>query len=222
MSTRKNEPGWKHALAGAAIARLIRLLGATWKISYRGTNPLLEGDAPQLGAIWHRDLVPAAFVFRDQGFLVPISRSRDGNLVTAIVLKLGYGTPARGSSSKGGSGALMSLIRQVRGGTTTSIITDGPRGPARQSKIGIVSLARLSGLSITGLTFSAHPALRFRSWDRMVFPLPFARVVCHFGEPLHVPAEASPEEEEALLEKLDAARNAMTDSLDAESGLDPG
>ena len=160
-------------------------------------------------------------MFRDRGFLVPISRSEDGDFVTAVVLKLGYRMPARGSSSRGGSAALRSLVRQVREGTTTSIITDGPRGPARTSKVGIVSLARLTGVGITGLTFSARPALRFSSWDRMILPLPFARVLCHFDEPLHVASETAPEKEEELLAQLDASRNARTDALDRETGLSP-
>ena len=219
MSGTTNELGWKHALGGALVARLIRILGATWRIHHRGRNPLQEGDTAQLGAIWHRDLIPAAYVFRDRGFLVPISRSEDGDFVTAVVLKLGYRMPARGSSSRGGSAALRAMVRQVRDGTTTSIITDGPRGPARKSKLGIVSLARLTGVYITGLTFSARPILRFSSWDRMILPLPFARVLCHFDEPLHVPPETTSETEEELLARLDAQRNAMTDALDRETGL---
>ena len=193
---------------------MIRGLGSTWRIRTEGENPLLLGKTAQLGALWHRDLLPAAFVFRDQGLLVPVSRSRDGGLASAIAVKLGYAEPARGSSSEGGAGAFRTLLRELRAGKTTAIITDGPRGPERESKPGIITLARLSGVPITAVVFSARPALRFRSWDRMVFPLPFARVVCRFGAPFPVGTDFDRNGDESCRAALDAGTNVMTDELD--------
>ena len=97
----------------------------------------------------------AAFVFRDSRFSVPVSRSRDGDLIAAILERLGYAPTPRGSSSRGGAAALRALVRLVEGGTSISIQTDGPRGPARESKVGIVVLARITGAPIVPIAFSA-------------------------------------------------------------------
>ncbi|MCP4908080.1 MAG: lysophospholipid acyltransferase family protein [bacterium] len=219
MTIARRHTRWAEEIIGGFVALVIRCLGSTWRIRTEGENPLLSSDAAQLGALWHRDLLLAAFVFRDQEFLVPVSRSRDGGLASAIAVKLGYAEPARGSSSEGGAGAFRTLLRELQAGKTTAIITDGPRGPGRKSKPGIITLARLSGVPITAVVFSARPALRFRSWDRMVLPLPFARVVCRFGEPFPVETESGRGHEESCRAVLDANTNTMTDELDLHLGL---
>ena len=67
---------------------------------------------------------------------------------------------------------------------SVAVLVDGPRGPAGVAKPGIAALARHSATPIQPLAFAARPALRLGSWDRTLVPLPFARVVCVFGEPI--------------------------------------
>lgn len=164
--------------------------------------------------MWHRNILLAAFAFRDKGICVPVSRSLDGDVIATALESLGFAPPPRGSSSRGGPSALRGLVRMLKSGVITSIQSDGPRGPARRSKVGIVSLARLSGIPITPVAMSAHPCLRFRSWDRTILPLPFARVVCAYGPQVHVPAGATDEDEERLRTLLDERMNALTDEFD--------
>ncbi len=207
-------------LASRFATLLLRVLGATWRISVEGDDPFATGHGPHLGAFWHRNALIAAFVFRDREFSVPVSRSRDGDLITQLLLGLGYIMPPRGSSSRGGAAALRSLTRMVEQGVTVSIQTDGPRGPARVSKHGMVSLARRTGRPISPLAFSARPCIQFRSWDRTLLPLPFARVLCSFGPAIPVPRDAEPEEEEAIRGTLDRELNRLTDKADDRFGLE--
>lgn len=201
---------------GLLAAWLIRALGATWRVRTEGRNPLIGNRDAQIGAMWHRDGIVAAWWFRDLGISTPVSRSADGDLVAPIVVALGYGELPRGSSSRGGGAALRGLVRSLEAGASAGILIDGPHGPARQSKLGIVSLARLTGTPITPIAFGASRALRFNSWDGTILPLPFARVVARFGEPICVPREATPDDEAALREEVDARFNSLTDALDAE------
>jgi lysophospholipid acyltransferase (LPLAT)-like uncharacterized protein len=191
------------AVAARAAALLLRLLGASWRVTTEGPDPLPEGRAPHLAAFWHRNILTAVWYYRDRGFGTAVSRSRDGDLITALLGALGYRAPARGSSSRGGAAALLRLVRMLRSGVTISLQTDGPRGPAAISKPGVVALARLTGVAITPVAFSARPCLHFRSWDRTLLPLPFARVVCRYGPPIEVPASADEELEETLRQRLD-------------------
>jgi hypothetical protein len=207
-------------LAGRIAALFLRTLGATWRISVEGPDPFSTGPGPHLAAFWHRNALIAAFVFRNRGFGVPVSRSRDGDLITQLLLGLGYRMPARGSSSRGGAAALRALMRMIEQGITISIQTDGPRGPARVSKHGMVSLARRTGRPISPLAFSARPCMRFRSWDGTLLPLPFARVLCSYGPEILVPHDAEPRDEETIRGELDRELNRLTDEADARFGFE--
>jgi lysophospholipid acyltransferase (LPLAT)-like uncharacterized protein len=189
---------------GRLAAAALRTLGASWRISQQGPDPFLRGG-PVIGVCWHEHVLVLAHRFRDRGFSVAVSRSRDGEWISAALPPLGYCEPVRGSSSRGGTAALLGLVRLVRAGTTVSILADGPRGPAHVSKLGPVALARLTGTALTPLSFEARPAIRFGSWDRTVLPLPFARVRLVYGEPIAVPADADEAREEELRRQLDRA-----------------
>jgi lysophospholipid acyltransferase (LPLAT)-like uncharacterized protein len=223
----RRQRGWQRLLAHPALARAVgtatawglRILGSTWRLSYEGPDPLDRGE-PILGAFWHRNLVAASFAFRDRGFGVAVSRSRDGDLITGSLVALGYGAIARGSSSRGGGAALLGLVRAVRSGTTISLQPDGPRGPARRAKPGIVALARVTGAPIVPIAFSGRPCLRLRSWDRALVPWPFARVVCRWGSPLHVASDCDEASERDYTRQLEASLDELTDSLDTRFDLD--
>jgi len=191
-------------LFGGLTSALLRALGTSWRFEIRGPDPRSHkrGDRPHLAALYHESMLPSLFAFRDRSYSVAISRSRDGDLVAAALRRLGYASPVRGSSSKGGTAALLGLVRMLEEGTTVGILVDGPRGPARAPKAGVLSVARLSGIRIQPVAFAARPALRIRSWDRSLIPLPFARVLCLFGEALEIDPmldDAKEEDQLALL-----------------------
>jgi hypothetical protein len=145
-----------------------------------------------------------------------VSLSRDGERIRSTLLALGYAEPARGSSSRGGPGALRHLLRLLAGGTTVALLVDGPRGPVRRAKNGIVSIARLSDTPIQPVAFAARPALRLGSWDRSLIPLPFARVVCAYGEPVGVTPEAAEERiEQEITLALDRTLGALYERAEA-------
>ena len=206
-------------LFGILSSGLLRLLGATWRVRVLGNDPrplTAIGESPEvhLAALFHETLLPCAYLFRDRGYSVAISRSRDGDLIEATLNGLGYGEPARGSSSMGGSAALLGLVRMIEGGTTVSVLVDGPRGPAWVSKTGIIALARLTGLPIQPVAFSARPAIRLKSWDQSLVPLPFARVVCAFGEPLIVDDAGDESQERNAARELERPLGALHHEAD--------
>lgn len=202
--TGSGRPLWLRGF-GSAAALMLRLWGATWRYTTKGFDPVEHDDQPVIGVVWHEFVLVLAHRFRDRRFSVAVSRSRDGDWISAALPALGYLEPIRGSSSRGGTAALLSLVRLVQTGTTVSILADGPRGPAHIAKPGPVALARLTGRPLTPVRFDARPAIRFRSWDRTLLPLPFARVQMTYGDPIAVPADADDACEETLREELDRA-----------------
>ena len=209
-------------LLGHLAAVLLRIWGATWRFETDGPDPLNPDHPPIVAAFWHRNFPVAAYYYRDRNFSVAVSRSHDGDLIAALLNALGYHSPRRGSSTRGGATVLRELYGLVKSGITVSVQTDGPQGPARVSKIGVVTLARLTQRPITPVAFSASPCLRFRSWDRTLLPLPLARVACRYGEPIPVPANTEEPAEEQLRLQLDAVLNRLTDELDSRLGLAGG
>src|SRR5262249_56511792 len=88
-------------------------------------------------AVWHGRIVMMPWVNvwlrRTRGarrVAVLASRSRDGEIVSRYVARFGLAT-VRGSSSRGGAGALRQLVAAVRAGQDVALVPDGPRGPHR-------------------------------------------------------------------------------------------
>jgi lysophospholipid acyltransferase (LPLAT)-like uncharacterized protein len=206
------------AVAGSSGALLLRLLGATWRVRFVGEDPFARGE-PLVAATWHRGVLIAAYCFRNRGIVVPVSQSRDGDLGNSLLRHLGFAAAARGSSSRGATGLLRSLIRQARAGQPVAILLDGPRGPAGIAKPGAIAVARASGALLVPVGISASPAKRFGSWDRMILPLPFARVTCRYGEPIRVPKKATSEELEGLRSELEATLERIHLEADDELGI---
>jgi lysophospholipid acyltransferase (LPLAT)-like uncharacterized protein len=209
------------AVAGFTGALLLRLLGVTWRVRFLGADPFSYPE-PLVAAIWHRGLLVGAYCFRNRGIVVPVSQSRDGDLATSVLRHLGFAETARGSSSRGATGLLRSLIREARAGRPVAILPDGPRGPAGRAKPGVIAVTRASGALLVPIGISAAPAKQFGSWDRAILPLPFARVTCSYGEPIRVPKKATGEALERFRSELEATLDRMNLQLDAEVGFTDG
>lgn len=197
--------GVTRRVAGALGALLLRALGATWRISTSGEDPFRGGPQPFVTVLWHEGLAVAAFVLRDHDVTVPVSRSRDGDWMDAVLQRLGFAPSARGSSSRGATALLRAMIRRVRGGGVVGVLPDGPRGPARRAKPGAVALAGATGARLVPLGVAAERAWRFGSWDRALLPLPGSRVHVRYGRPFHVPKKAGAAGIEASRKELEAA-----------------
>ena len=127
-----------------------------------------------------------------------------------FALSLGYAT-VRGSSSKGGSRALIGLMREIAAGRDGAITPDGPRGPARVFAPGAAVAAQRTGALIAPIRARASRAWRLKSWDRFLLPKPFARVTVSFG-PLTAVSAASPREAADQAPALQAILDAVPGS----------
>ena len=204
---------------GGLGAWLMRALGATWRVEVLGENPVGPGRTPVAGALWHRGLFIAAHFFRDQRVVVMVSRSRDGDWIESVLSGLGFAASPRGSSTRGGASALRQQVELVQAGHTAALLCDGPRGPARVAKAGVVALARAAGVAVQPVGLSARPCLRFGSWDTTLLPLPFARVVVVFGRPLPMPPDMTGEEVERVRREIEQQVERATQEADARLGF---
>ena len=137
-------------VAAFAVPLLIRGLVGSCRATLQNSHVLQQalGGEPFIATVWHEDLVFLADVFRGTGFVVLVSRSRDGEIGTRIAQRLGLRT-VRGSSSRGGEEALGAIVDLASGGATVVFIADGPRGPRRELKLGAVIAAKHSGRPVS-------------------------------------------------------------------------
>ncbi|MGH7740090.1 MAG: lysophospholipid acyltransferase family protein [bacterium] len=169
-------------------APLIHLLGWTLRIREEGqTNWGPRGNWPEapLWALWHETILMSVWYHRHRDVHTIISASRDGELIANIAKVFGY-VPVRGSSSKGGKEAASEMVDYLKAGKGMAITPDGPRGPRRQLKPGLVGIARRSGRPVVPFAFAAEKCWRLRSWDRFIIPKPFSRAVFVYGNPIHI------------------------------------
>jgi lysophospholipid acyltransferase (LPLAT)-like uncharacterized protein len=136
------------------------------------------------------------------------SRSRDGELIAEYARRFGLDV-VRGSSSRGGAGALRALVAAIRAGRDVALAPDGPRGPRRQLGSGVVALAALTGAPVVSLGFSARPAWRLATWDEFQIPWPFARAALVLGAMTSVARDGDRERARKEIEQsLDEATTA--------------
>lgn len=198
-------------LAPPVTAMLLRLLGATLRYEeiFEEGGERDRRDGASVWCFWHRCLLPAACYFRGrQRTTLLISASFDGELIARTIERLGYET-VRGSSSRAGAAGLLALAREVRDGATAVIPGDGPRGPRYRLKPGITKLAQLTELPVHSFYLLPRRAWVLRSWDALLVPKPFSRVVMAWGRPAPPPETDAQNEEtrlavEATLERLRA------------------
>jgi len=223
---RRRKRGWSRLYTGIAasvLAGIMRAVGATLRVRHHGGDPETLLAHHRVAACWHRSFLVGACVFRDRGFAVPVSRSRDGDFAVDVMTRLGWARPPRGSSNRAARTVLRELVRAVKEGQPVILLSDGPLGPARRSKPGIVGLARMTGEAIVPVALSARPSFRLGSWDRTIVALPFARVAMFYGEPIRVPPASAGDGDitEKVRQELDCALNELADAADRALGLEP-
>ncbi len=215
---------WSSALAGA----LNRVVSATYRPAFSAEAYAVTrsngGDAEHraLYAVHHGDLWMLIRYLAGQGVTVMVSEHRDGEIITRTLLRAGF-RAVRGSSTRGGARALLEFVREAkRSDGDMAITVDGPRGPARVVKPGIVLAASRSGLPIVPLTASALSAWHAKSWDRLTIGKPFSRVAFGIGDPIEVPAEVPREEMDAWCRRVEAALEATRAQAEAKAwGVTP-
>ena len=206
---------------------IVRALGISYRFRlWHRTRPMsleeaeqrlthFRGDdgGPLLFALWHAGHLPVLYRWRRRGVCVITSRSADGMMLARLLRRLGFRT-VHGSSSRGGSRALIDMARAVRDGADAAVAVDGPRGPALKVKPGIILLAKRTGRPIVPIATTARRYWRFQSWDRFRMPLPLTRVVVAADDPLYVPADADHERIERVRAQLEQRMLQLQASID--------
>ncbi|MAF77410.1 MAG: hypothetical protein CME60_04555 [Halobacteriovoraceae bacterium] len=160
-----------------------------------------------LFAIWHQNLFQGITAQTGDQHVVIVSRSKDANPVAYTCRKLGH-VVCRGSSrakdgrDKGGKVAMEEMVQVLQKGLPGAVTVDGPKGPAKEVKPGIIAMAKKSQTAIIPYAPLATSYWEFKSWDRFRLPKPFSKINISYGEPILVADEDFSHYQELLKEKL--------------------
>lgn len=167
----------------------VTLVGRTTRLKVRGAEhrqALRSSGQRFIYAFWHQRQVFFTYTHRHDRVAVLVSRSRDGEMI-ARTMRLSGIEACRGSSSRGGAAAAREMLETVASGLDVGITPDGPKGPAREVKPGVLYLAQRLGIPILPLTNALSRRLEFSgAWDRFQLPLPFGKAVLGYGAPIWV------------------------------------
>ncbi len=205
---------WLAARLGVAA---MRLLYRTLRIRYEfapGTYPY--DDVLQerfIFSVWHEQLILPTFAGRPSQGAALVSRHFDGTYVADTLAALGIQI-VRGSTNRGGTQAVRELLEVLKDGHMV-LTPDGPRGPRRRIKPGLVYLASRSGRGIIPIACACDRAWVIRgNWTDLIIPKPFARLVVITGPPIYVPPDLSRDEVSREVERVQGLIDAVTERAD--------
>jgi lysophospholipid acyltransferase (LPLAT)-like uncharacterized protein len=176
-------PAVMRAVAPAFIDPLVR----SWRfrsLHRERWDTLVAGGRPFIYLLWHEALLPLLWQHRHQQITIVVSEARDGQYLSDYAARIGYKFLS-GSSTRGGARALLGAIRALSDGCI-AITPDGPRGPRREIKPGVVRAAQRAGAMIIPLHATTPSGWHLGTWDRMLVPKPFADISVGYGEPFAV------------------------------------
>ena len=202
-------------IAGGTLAGFTRALASTVTYKMHMEDPAwypLAADCPRtyIVATWHDTMLLPIMLRKTIRQRTPgnrmttlVSQHQDGSFLTFAMRHFYLGT-VRGSTNRGGTTALRTLIQTARQ-EHICMTPDGPRGPRRIISPGIITLAALSGVPIIPCTFMASRIWRFQgSWTDLVLPQPFSTSYGVIGAPLHIPGGIGKAEVELFRQQLQA------------------
>lgn len=146
---------------------------------------------------------------------IMVSNSQDGEIISRAANAVGVET-IRGSQNRGGAKASLELIKRIKEDNLNGALTiDGPRGPNRIVKKGIIDIARMANVPIVPAVYWSPQKifLKFNSWDKFRFPLVGTKLVMLFGDPIFVKEEMTEEETEKIRKQVEDNLNNLYKDL---------
>lgn len=182
--------GWLARILGRLMAGYVWLVARTARVS---GPPITQEQV--IFAVWHEtNLAAAVAAYRlrhDNKALVFSTRGFRGIVMNTMLATLGSAVvtlPDEGQGSRGEAASMSRLMARLgQEGWSMVVSCDGPFGPHRVAKPGVLIVARESGIPIQPWAIVIRPAWRLRGrWDRHIVPTPFCRLRVEEGTALHV------------------------------------
>ncbi len=201
-------------LGSAAIRGWMSTLD--YKAAYYDTavDPVFpECRGHKIYIFWHEYILFPIHLRGHLNLSMLLSRHRDAEILSHAAYHLGFDF-VRGSTNRGGLGAIRELLRKSRSMHLT-ITPDGPRGPRRRLAPGSIYLASKLGLPLVAMGYGYDRPWRLGSWDRFAIPRPFSRARAIPSPEIHVPPKLDRKGLEHYRLKVERLMNRLTEECEA-------
>ncbi|MBL4753551.1 MAG: DUF374 domain-containing protein [Flavobacteriales bacterium] len=169
------------------IYAVFLMVHATVRIEYRNRE-VLKSRQNHIFSMWHENLLGHFVVFTryDRDFVWLNHPFWFMKPIHIILYWMGTKKLMLGSSGNSGKKALAEVIAALKQGSSTMINPDGPQGPTRKIKDGVLNMSIETGIPVIPLKITSPTALTVPTWDKKRFPIPFSKVIVEYGEPILV------------------------------------
>ena len=163
---------------------VLRLFYWTNRWNVRGANNyqnILKTGKSVLICCWHGQLLPIIKNLSGYNYHAIAGTHKDAEIISRICIKWGLNM-IRGSSKEKGAEAYKEIVQVLKSPPALVFITpDGPSGPARIPKLGIIRAAQITGTAIVPVTAFSTKRWGFTNWDTFYVEKPFGRIFIEYG-----------------------------------------
>ena len=167
---------------------IVLLLYNTNKWNIEGENnyqDLLRNNNSVIISIWHGRVLNFVKQLANNQFYALAGTHNDAEIISRICLDTGWKV-IRGSSSDKGKEAFEDIVEALKiPGSLVAMTPDGPKGPAKIPKAGVIKAAQNTGVAIIPAASHCTKHWGFKNWDTFYIPKPFGRIEVIYGEPVY-------------------------------------
>ena len=146
---------------------------------------LIKKNQSVIISIWHGRVLTFVKQLSKKQYYAVAGTHNDAEIISRICLDIGWNV-IRGSSSDKGKEALEGIVNALNiPGSLVAITPDGPKGPAKIPKAGVVKAAQLTGSPIIPAAAHCTKHWGFTNWDTFYIPKPFGRIEVIYGDPIY-------------------------------------
>lgn len=182
---------WLYAILGGSWFYFQNIIYSTFcRIEYVGKEHV-ENSTHRILSLWH-DNGPLFFMahrnFREPNcwLTFPLWYMKPAHVLKKMI---GVKDLAYGASGHEGKKALEKVLGRLQEGWSTFINPDGPAGPEKKVKNGVLVMSLKTGTPIIPISFQTTKEWHLPSWDRKRYPYFFSKVVVIYGKPIYVTKE---------------------------------
>ena len=179
----------KSAVRTAAVSTILKLLYSTNKYHLTGKKNIQKVRSLGSSIIistWHSNLLSVFYNLRNLDVHALAGTHNDAELISQVALKWGW-KMIRGSSKEDGSKAYKEILKTLSKPSNILFITpDGPTGPAKQPKPGIIRAAQATQAAIIPTSVISTRHWGFTNWDTFYLEKPFGKIFINYSDPIFI------------------------------------
>jgi len=177
------------SVKASMLSIILKFIYGTNKIIVKGKENylrMIEENKSVIFSVWHGHLLSIVYDLRSLEMNALAGTHKDADLISQIATKWGW-SMIRGSSKKNGVVAYKTMLRLLSRSTNTMlfITPDGPSGPPRIPKKGIVGLAQSCRVGIIPIKVRYTRSWGFKNWDTFYVAKPFGSISIDYGKPIY-------------------------------------